>query len=178
MKRYTIYYDKDKEGILYQGTDKEEFIECLVDDIDRDKYPDTNSKMSIEKLLKRSAVSDEGGGIDPALVFIENIEDLDFVLVSYEANWADEMDIEGHYVCTADEWAVTQKLFRSIKTEISYCIGTNEEIEYSNGTSALANFSSRPLTTKQAEVLYELGLDTAGFTGPCAEEELEILDDD
>lgn len=56
------------------------------------------------------------------------------VLIKFSSNWADEMDIEGLYVTTAEKHEafkqqVVQHFEKSGRT-ISYYVGSNEEIEY------------------------------------------------
>ena len=62
------------------------------------------------------------------------------LLIKFEANWADEMDVEGMFVMSSDDWdkynEVVEKYFEEAD-EMSYCIGTNEEIEFYSAEEVL-----------------------------------------
>ena len=93
------------------------------------------------------------------------------LLIKFEANWADEMDIEGLFVITEAEWTLyKQKATAYFKTNntLNYCIGSNEDIEFYSYTELMEAF------TVVSEDIYNSGLgilDTVsflpiGYTGP------------
>lgn len=61
----------------------------------------------------------------------------DKVLVKFEGNWADEIDFNGHCVMTREQWdQLMQKaaawFMNNAGDEYTYCIGTNEDFEWSD----------------------------------------------
>lgn len=89
-----------------------------------------------------------------------------WVLVKFSDNWADEMDIEGCRVYSKDSWEKYRKLAkREFKENGSYvyCVGTNEEIEYSSYKDFISCFEVKDITIGQYDVLEKLGLDCMGF---------------
>jgi len=92
------------------------------------------------------------------------------LLVKWEDNWADEMDLEGHFVIEKVEWEKISEDFSNHTEEIIYCVGTNEDIEYANGTEALAQFTTTEITEDEYQTLEKLDLLSSGFDGPDLEE--------
>jgi hypothetical protein len=75
-------------------------------------------------------------------------------LVKYEDNWADEMDIEGFHIVSDEAWQkfldmVTPELFGSY----SFCIGTNEEIEYEDAEDVLSAFEATDISDEDAKAI-------------------------
>jgi len=100
------------------------------------------------------------------------------VLVKYEGNWADEMDISGHYVTTQEGYNDEVEVFKAMleHDSITYCVGTNEEIEYETIDELLECFTATPITFEEYTVLTKLELDATGFVGP--EAYIDSDDDD
>lgn len=73
------------------------------------------------------------------------------VLLTWNSNWADEMDISGFVITTKKDWEDFQS---EVKEREDFCIyvGTNEEIEYSNGQELLDEISVTELS-KEEETL-------------------------
>lgn len=63
------------------------------------------------------------------------------ILVKFSSNWADEMDIDGLYVTTADEHRDfidnVNKYFEH-NDSINYCVGSNEDIDYESAEDLLS----------------------------------------
>ena len=80
------------------------------------------------------------------------------LLVKYDSNWADEMDIDGFKVLTNEQWKKYQKGFeKHFKEECySYCVGTNEEIEYNDFDEFRNDFKVSEITDEEAAVLKKL----------------------
>lgn len=99
-----------------------------------------------------------------------------YLLVKYEANWADEIDVSGFTVLTKEQWDQNvERIKRHFdeESELTCYIGTNEQIDYYNADEALQDFKVTEITDEQAEVLHQLfgrswGSVKAsfGFTGP------------
>lgn len=59
------------------------------------------------------------------------------VLLKYEGNWADELDVEGAAIVTREDWEVTVQAVKEYfgsgeNRKLSNWIGTNEEIVYTS----------------------------------------------
>lgn len=99
------------------------------------------------------------------------------LLIKYEGNWADEMDVRGFYTTTREEWdSYVQKLRKHFETKdtLMYYIGTNEEIEYTSADEVLRDHKVIEITPEQAATLQSLfagwrGSVTFGFVGPDVE---------
>lgn len=89
------------------------------------------------------------------------------LLVKYDSNWADEMDINGFKVLTDKQWEKYQRDFKKhFKEECyTYYVGTNEEIEYSDFEEFRNNFNVSEITDEEAAVLKKLfaNLSTNGY---------------
>lgn len=83
-----------------------------------------------------------------------------YVLVLFEDNWADEMDLEGFKVMRKSEWEQTAAEFRESKENsesvIEFYFGTNEYNEYDSVDDALACFTVTEMTDDDAEFLEKL----------------------
>lgn len=83
-----------------------------------------------------------------------------YVLVVFEDNWADEMDLEGFKVVRKSEWEQTVAEFREEKEDskygIEFCFGTNEYNEYDSVDDALACFTVTEMTDECAKLLQKL----------------------
>jgi hypothetical protein len=96
------------------------------------------------------------------------------LLVKYDSNWADEMDVAGFYVTTREKWNdYVERVRRHFegRSELTYYIGTNEEICYERVEDLLRDFTLVDITDEQAETLRTLfqswgSTVSFGFTGP------------
>ena len=83
-----------------------------------------------------------------------------YVLVVFEDNWADEMDLEGFKVMRKSEWENTVKEFREEKEDsdygITFCFGTNEDNEYDSVDEALDRFTVTEISDCDAEAVKNL----------------------
>jgi len=100
------------------------------------------------------------------------------LLINWNDNWADEMDLEGHFVMDKDVWEQMKEQARKIDYAFTYCVGSNEEIEYKDGEDALKYFTAKSITEEEYKVLERLGLECSGFTGPDFEFDEGWEDDD
>ena len=80
------------------------------------------------------------------------------LLVKYDSNWADEMDIDGFKVLTDKQWEKYQRDFKKhFKEEwYTYYVGTNEEIEYGDFEEFRNDFNVSEITDEEAAVLEKL----------------------
>lgn len=72
------------------------------------------------------------------------------VLVKYDDNWADEMDVTGHKVISEDAWNKFLELVDKIEFPITIGVGSNEEIDYDTKEQLLGAFSVVEVTTEFA----------------------------
>lgn len=77
------------------------------------------------------------------------------LLVHYEDNWADEMDIEAWRIFSSqeefDDW------FSGVPDEpFSHFIGSNEEINYQGKKDYMKRFTVRMISDEDAEVVKKL----------------------
>ena len=75
------------------------------------------------------------------------------VLLKWESNWADEMDISGFVITSEDIWENYKKKVESIEDEFAIIIGTNEEIPYDNGEHLLEEISVIKLTNEEYDII-------------------------
>lgn len=114
--------------------------------------PDILKKLEVAKeeerkfLLRRKDKEE----VTIPLVFEGN----DFLLVSYDDNYADEFNINGFKVFTTEEW---EKWKSSLpENSFEHGFGTNECIEYSSKEEFLATCTVKSITVEQAKMLFEI----------------------
>lgn len=69
-----------------------------------------------------------------------------YVLVKWADNWADEMDLEGFRIFAESDWAEFKTKLSAYTDEFTICVGTNEDIDYSNGTDLLKKMKVHKLS--------------------------------
>lgn len=69
-----------------------------------------------------------------------------YVLVKWSDNWADEMDLDGFCIYTESAWKDFRTKLSAYKDEFSICVGTNEDIDYSNGKDLLKKMNVHKLS--------------------------------
>lgn len=84
-------------------------------------------------------------------------------LVIFESNWADKMDINGFFTASGEYLLDIKKKLKAYKDELSICIGTNEEIEYSDGKELWDCLNIKEITVEQQSVLSELFTTSSGL---------------
>lgn len=97
------------------------------------------------------------------------------VLVKWSDNWADEMDVEGFAIMDGSEWKEFQETARRVNSPISISVGTNEEVEYPNGTALLENIKAKKITTDEAKTIIKFFGECGGHDNfrYCLEDALE-----
>jgi hypothetical protein len=87
-------------------------------------------------------------------------------LVSYDDNWADEMDVSGSKIFDSkselDEFFDGFKKYFEENGYYSFGIGTNEEIEYDTFSDFEEAFTIQPITDNEKEVLEKFGFGSGG----------------
>jgi len=90
------------------------------------------------------------------------------LLVKFKDDWADEMDLEGFFITTKEDWENRVTLLKdNFPYGLTYSVGTNEEIEYSRPDEILKKYKVQDLSDHDASLLENL-FDTGkfGFAGP------------
>ena len=86
------------------------------------------------------------------------------VLIKWEDNWADEMDIVGFQIMEDKEWKAMKAALEDVENEFTVCIGTNEEIDYKNGQALLDTLTVKKLSTEEYKTIKRLFGEEFGFT--------------
>jgi hypothetical protein len=82
-----------------------------------------------------------------------------YVLIKYEANYADEYKIHGLKLMTLEEWEEKKKALKEffskvpVGEEITYNFGTNEWIEYSSKKQVLQDLDVSKITEDAFNVM-------------------------
>lgn len=81
------------------------------------------------------------------------------VLVEWNTNWADEMDIQGFCLLEVETIEDLKEQIRNHpynKSKMEICIGTNEEIYYSDVSEFMQDLSFEHLSENEYEVVNKL----------------------
>lgn len=77
----------------------------------------------------------------------------EFVLVKFEDNWADEMDVHGFKIYEIEEWTELKVKIAKLNRKMEFCIGTNEELEFKNGKAILKSMTEYKITENEKKFL-------------------------
>lgn len=86
------------------------------------------------------------------------------VLVTWKANWADEMDIEGFKIYTEADWESYKSELKTMTKKFTIGVGTNEEIDYDHGHELLNQLTVKKLNDDDAKFIKKTFGDEFGFT--------------
>lgn len=91
------------------------------------------------------------------------MEEQMYVFIRFQGNWADEIDVDNFYAkpITKDEYQYLMRaveFIQNYKGEMSYTVGSNEQIEYNNGEEYMAGFEIKTISKEEYEVLKKLDL--------------------
>ena len=82
---------------------------------------------------------------------------MDYILVKFCANWADEMDVEGFAVFEKNDWESQVEKFKNAESYNSFWFGTNEGFEREEiGNHWLRHYKIKNLTDVEYESLKNL----------------------
>ena len=118
----------------------------------------------------------------------KNFDDMSKVLIVFEDNWANEMDIQGSRIMSRKDWeqyiSIAEQCFNDLKkynaksdkysieetenywdnyNRISFWVGSNEEIEYEHFEEFRRHFKVYDLTEVEAVLLTYFSFDDFGF---------------
>jgi hypothetical protein len=85
------------------------------------------------------------------------------VLLQWDSNWADEMDISGFSIMGKSEWEDYKKMLKN-KGRFCICVGTNEEIDYHNGNELLKEISVKNISEDEVKTIQKFFGGEGGFT--------------
>lgn len=86
---------------------------------------------------------------------------MDYYLVKYKEDWADEMSIYGHMVLNQEEYEAYISGLNELKDLEFYC-GSNQEIYYSSNKKLKEDLEFIKITEDEADTLEKLGLTNVG----------------
>jgi len=75
------------------------------------------------------------------------------VLVIFDDNWADEMDITGFDILTEEQWEYKKLELEHTTFPQDVGFGTNESNIYEDANEFLGNFKTFPISEKEEEVI-------------------------
>ena len=73
-----------------------------------------------------------------------------YVLLKFEDNWADEMNVYGFIVISGKGWQLEKARLEAITDCITLYIGSNEELEWSDGADLLSRIEVEQLRDDEA----------------------------
>lgn len=85
------------------------------------------------------------------------------VLLIWNSNWADEMDISGFYIMEKRDWENYKSFLRDKTESFSIYVGTNQELQYDNGSRLLDEIESQEISELYAGYLNKNFEDGFGF---------------
>jgi len=87
------------------------------------------------------------------------------LLIKFEGNWADEMDIYGFTIMTVKQWEYKKNEIRHTPFPLEVYFGTNESEDYETPEEYLRNFKVKEITKDEVKVLKKLFLSTLSDYG-------------
>ena len=79
-----------------------------------------------------------------------------YLLVKFSGNWADEMDIDGFWIATQEQWEKYQRQWHewfSNGDSFEWYIGTNESIEFEDYDDFMSYFDAEEISMNDATIL-------------------------
>lgn len=101
-----------------------------------------------------------------------------YILVKWDSNWADEMDVEGFAMLEKSEADKLKKTLKNFKREFTVCIGTNEEIDYEKGSDMLDELEFKKISEEEYKTVKKLFGTSGGHDFVDIVSELETMDQD
>jgi hypothetical protein len=89
-----------------------------------------------------------------------------FFLMKYSDNWGDEMDIEGTFVVSESDKNTFQLALKGMKNEVvevSFYIGSNEEMIYDEIEDFIASITFIEITPEDVATLIRLDMVSTGY---------------
>jgi hypothetical protein len=77
---------------------------------------------------------------------------MDYVLIKFEKDYADEFDVHGIMVLPLEEWEKDLELYRKATYPFTKGFGTNEELEFNSFKDVERAFKVQPVNEQEYEV--------------------------
>jgi hypothetical protein len=87
------------------------------------------------------------------------------VLIKWDSNWADEMDIEGFIIVSKEKAKEFKKQLKDYDSYFEVYVGTNEDIEYGSGEELLNELTFKTITEEEAKTIKKFFGESSGHTG-------------
>ena len=94
----------------------------------------------------------------------KQIKNDELVLIKWDSNWADEMDIEGFIITDKESANSFKKQLKDYVSSFEVCVGTNEDIEYGSGEELLSELKFKTITEDEAKVIQKFFGESGGHT--------------
>ena len=92
------------------------------------------------------------------------------LLIKFSSNWADEIDVNGSFIMSADDWMIEKSNMKKIEYPIEYYVGSNEEIVFDSYDDLISCYTEFEISEDDVKVLERLEFDGEGETGPEVED--------
>lgn len=86
------------------------------------------------------------------------------VIVKWESNYADEMDISGFVLMDKADANIWKKKIKTIEDQFTIYVGTNEDIEYGSGEELLSEIKIQNISDAEYEAIINAVGKEFGFT--------------
>lgn len=85
------------------------------------------------------------------------------LLVTWAANWADEMNLDGWFIVSKAEWEKNYTILAKMPGRWSTYVGSNQEMQYDSRKEALDGYNVREISQQEIDTLQKLfGKDSMG----------------
>ena len=93
------------------------------------------------------------------------------LLIRFSADWADEMDVEGLFLITQENWEAFKKMAKDHfkkSSEVIYSVGSNQDIEFDSYEDLMDSYEiiSADITADGIGILNIVNFLPIGYTGP------------
>jgi hypothetical protein len=88
----------------------------------------------------------------------------ELVLIKWDSNWADEMDIDGFMIVDKTTSDKFKKQLKDYNSSFEVYVGTNEDIEYGSGEELLKELTFKTITEDEAKVIKKFFGNSGGHT--------------
>lgn len=77
---------------------------------------------------------------------------MEYVLIKFEKDYADEFDVHGIMILPVERWQKQLELFEKAEYPFTRGFGTNEELEFNSFKDVQRAFKVQPVTEQEYEV--------------------------
>ena len=93
------------------------------------------------------------------------------MLIKFSSNWADEMDVEGLFLVTQENWETFKDMAKAHFDKgntVTYGVGSNEDIDFDSYEDLMDSYEiiSADITADGIGILNVVNFLPVGFTGP------------